>query len=242
MRWLLRLYPRAWRERYGDEFLALIEDAGLSARQLCDLLGGALDARLRPQVPALKPSPSSSVLALSSERLEQVRPVARQLAGRGDMGTPLSRRTFLRNTVLGSVAVVGLQLAGGALAFAWPLKTGKFGSKIAVPRSAIPPAGGAPLRVQDGRFLLINNEDGLLALYWKCPHLGCTIPWEAGPGRFECPCHGSKYDRHGVLIEGPAPRPMDYMLIETDLAGNLIVDTGAIQERETFSSEQATRV
>jgi cytochrome b6-f complex iron-sulfur subunit len=96
--------------------------------------------------------------------------------------------------------------------------------------------------VRDGRFLLINNDDGLLALYWKCPHLGCTIPWEPATGRFECPCHGSKYDRHGVLLEGPAPRPMDLMPIEPDLAGNLIVDTGVIHERKTFSPEQATRL
>lgn len=242
MRWWLRLYPPAWRERYGDEFLAIIEETGLSTREAIDLLRAALDARLRPQLPALHPSLSTGVLAMSSERLARVQPAARQPAGRDGRRATLSRRTFLRNSVLGSVAVVGLQVAGGAFAYAWPLKTSRFGSKIPVPRSAVPPVGGAPLRVLDGRFLLINNEDGLLALYWKCPHLGCTIPWASATDRFECGCHGSKYDRHGVLIEGPAPRPMDYMLIETDPAGNLIVDTGAIQERNTFSPSQATRL
>jgi cytochrome b6-f complex iron-sulfur subunit len=242
MRWLLRLYPRAWRERYGEELLALIEETGLSVGAAVDLLRAAVDARRQPQLPLLTPSPAAGVMAMSSERLARVQPAARQLNGRGERRVTLSRRTFLRNSVLGSLAVVGLQLAGGAVAYAWPLKTSRFGSKIPVPRSAIPPVGGAPLRVLDGRFLLINNNDGLLALYWKCPHLGCTIPWAPATGQFECPCHGSKYDRHGVLIEGPAPRPMDYMLIETDLAGNLIVDTGAIQERETFRPEQATHL
>jgi cytochrome b6-f complex iron-sulfur subunit len=242
MRWLLRLYPRTWRDRYGEELLALIEESGLSFGATIDLIRAAADARLRPQAPVLEPTPAVGVMAMSSERLTRVQPAVRQLTGSSGRRATLSRRTFLRNSVLGSLAVVGLQMTGGVVAYAWPLKTSRFGSKIPVPQSAIPPVGGAPLRVQDGRFLLIHNDDGLLALYWKCPHLGCTIPWAPNTGQFECPCHGSKYDRHGVLIEGPAPRPMDYMLIEVDLAGNLIVDTGAIQERETFSPAQATQI
>ena len=242
MRWLLRLFPRAWRERYGNELLELLTETGLSTRDLLDILRAALDARLRPQLPVLRPSAAAGLMAMSDERLSQVQPLARQLASRPHSSAPLTRRTFLRNTVLGSVAVAALQLTGGLVAFAWPHKTSRFGSKIIVPRERIPAIGAAPLRVRDGRFLLINNDDGLLALYWKCPHLGCTVPWAADEGRFHCPCHGSIYDRHGVLIKGPAPRPMDLMPIETDPAGNLIVDTGAIQKRDTFTPDQATRI
>jgi hypothetical protein len=43
---LLRLYPRAWRDRYGDEFLALLGDQRLPARSVVDVVAGALDARL----------------------------------------------------------------------------------------------------------------------------------------------------------------------------------------------------
>lgn len=43
---LLRLYPRAWRERYGDEFLALVGEERLSAQQVVDVVFGAIDARL----------------------------------------------------------------------------------------------------------------------------------------------------------------------------------------------------
>jgi hypothetical protein len=49
--WLLALYPKAWRQRYGEEFLALLEETPLSARAVADCLVGALDARLRPQRP-----------------------------------------------------------------------------------------------------------------------------------------------------------------------------------------------
>lgn len=50
MKRLIRLYPRAWRERYGEEFAALVEEQPFTLRTLCDLLGGAVDAHLAPQV------------------------------------------------------------------------------------------------------------------------------------------------------------------------------------------------
>jgi hypothetical protein len=46
--WLLRLYPRAWRARYGEEFAALLAESRLSPFVVCDVLLGALDAHLRP--------------------------------------------------------------------------------------------------------------------------------------------------------------------------------------------------
>jgi hypothetical protein len=41
---LLRLYPRAWRERYGEEFLAVVSDGGLGVQQVIDIVSGAIDA------------------------------------------------------------------------------------------------------------------------------------------------------------------------------------------------------
>jgi hypothetical protein len=46
---LLRLYPRAWRERYGDEFLALMSSHAPGPRLLIDIVAGAIDAHLQPQ-------------------------------------------------------------------------------------------------------------------------------------------------------------------------------------------------
>jgi hypothetical protein len=47
MRFALRLYPRVWRERYGDEFEALLEQTGLSLRDFANVFKGALDMQLR---------------------------------------------------------------------------------------------------------------------------------------------------------------------------------------------------
>ena len=50
MRLLLRLYPKAWRDLYGDEFAGILAAQRLSPRLLLDIIGGAVDARLQPQV------------------------------------------------------------------------------------------------------------------------------------------------------------------------------------------------
>ena len=47
---LLRLYPRAWRDRYGDEFLATIGDGALHVQQIIDIVAGAIDAWVSPSV------------------------------------------------------------------------------------------------------------------------------------------------------------------------------------------------
>jgi cytochrome b6-f complex iron-sulfur subunit len=53
------------------------------------------------------------------------------------------------------------------------------------------------------------TEQVLIALYQKCPHLGCRVPWCGSSQWFECPCHGSKFNRVGEKTGGPAPRGMD---------------------------------
>jgi hypothetical protein len=50
-KWLLRLYPRAWRNRYEDEFAALLEQCPFSLSDLLDIFVGAIDAHLHPHVP-----------------------------------------------------------------------------------------------------------------------------------------------------------------------------------------------
>lgn len=56
---LVRLYPRAWRERYEDEFLAVLEAAPLDRRDRLDIAAGALDAHLHPAEPSLVPGLSA---------------------------------------------------------------------------------------------------------------------------------------------------------------------------------------
>jgi cytochrome b6-f complex iron-sulfur subunit len=161
----------------------------------------------------------------------------------GSLAVRPDRRQFLRNAALGAVGSV-LALTGAATGLLlWPNKTGAFGSEITVRAEDVPPVDAPPLRNIQGKFFLVHSPDGLLALYTKCPHLGCTVPWVGppdSPNAFQCPCHGSMYDYVGVRTGGPAPRPMDLMAVRVDQAtGNVTVDTGDISQRLAYAPEQA---
>lgn len=74
---------------------------------------------------------------------------------------------------------------------------------------------------------LAGMEEGVVALFQKCPHLGCRVPECLTSQWFECPCHGSQYNRVGEKRGGPAPRGMDRFAMEVK-DGSLIVKTGTV--------------
>lgn len=167
-----------------------------------------------------------------------------------------AKRMEMTRRQLGKVAfwgMFGFGLTGALsafLAFFWPRGVQGFGGKIAVAAALVPEVGAAPLQVVLGKFWLVNlqegdgthggfgfeGDSGLLALWWKCPHLGCTVPWkstfnfEGKQGWFRCPCHGSTYTKAGVRVFGPAPRPLDTMEVTVQADGSLSVDTGTIRK------------
>ncbi len=74
--------------------------------------------------------------------------------------------------------------------------------------------------------VLDGIKQGYVALWQKCPHLGCKVPVCASSQWFECPCHGSQYNRVGEKKAGPAPRGMDRFPIIID-GVDVIIDTGS---------------
>ena len=156
--------------------------------------------------------------------------------------SPVARRQFLRNAVLGALgAVLGLAVAGfGALL--WPTRTDAFGGEVTVRGDDVPAVNAPPFRSTAGHFYLAHNPDGLLAMWWKCPHLGCTVPWVGppeSPQAYHCPCHGSMYDYNGVRTGGPAPRPLDLMRLTVVDNGDVRVDTGEITQRAGYAPSQS---
>ncbi|MCY4009681.1 MAG: ubiquinol-cytochrome c reductase iron-sulfur subunit [Anaerolineaceae bacterium] len=123
---------------------------------------------------------------------------------------PPSRREFLFYIWGASMLMILGQSSVGMIWFMWPLfKEGEFGGVFKLDQTVVPSAGDAPNSFPEGRFHLTHPERGLLALYNVCTHLGCLPKWQGARGRFECPCHGSKYELDGTWIEGPAPRSLD---------------------------------
>jgi cytochrome b6-f complex iron-sulfur subunit len=166
----------------------------------------------------------------------------------GGMVVPrTTRRDLMKWGLFGSLLAM---LAGGSaafLAFFYPKRTSPFGSKITVQGTLADYPLGTVERIREGKFYLAHVPEGLLALYWKCAHLGCTVPWkpeeefQGNVGVFHCPCHGSIYLRTGQNVAGPAPRPLDIMAIELT-GGKIVVDTGKRTTRVQWEPSQATKV
>ncbi|HEC24326.1 MAG TPA: hypothetical protein ENI95_15570 [Chloroflexi bacterium] len=140
---------------------------------------------------------------------------------------PLNRREFLFYIWGASMALTMAGSAGAILWFAYPrFREGEFGGQFTLPVSVLPPVDGTPEENPQGRFWLVSTDEGVLALYKVCTHLGCLYKWTPNNNRFECPCHGSKFTRDGYWIEGPAPRHLDRFVIRAvDANGNVLAET-----------------
>lgn len=90
--------------------------------------------------------------------------------------------------------------------------------------------------MQAYRVWIVRNAEGLVAVFGRCTHLGCTPGWHAAENKFKCPCHGSGYDSEGVNVEGPAPRPLDRARIELLPTGEIQVDTSVLYQFGTWDN------
>jgi glycine/D-amino acid oxidase-like deaminating enzyme/nitrite reductase/ring-hydroxylating ferredoxin subunit len=64
---------------------------------------------------------------------------------------------------------------------------------------------GAVLRRGLSKVAVYRDESGKLHQRSAvCGHLGCIVHWNAAEKSWDCPCHGSRFDKHGKVINGPA--------------------------------------
>ena len=187
----------------------------------------------------------------SLERAEDLSPVPWSPPDPEALG--VSRRQFFNRATVSLVSASTLTFAAASfVAFLWPFAVSGFGGKVRVgskdeiinsirttggffysseARSWVTeyPAGGlvAAKSVYPAP-LLAGMEAGLIASYQKCPHLGCRVPNCVSSQWFECPCHGSQYNRVGEKKAGPAPRGMDHFAITIDGAGVVTIDTATV--------------
>jgi cytochrome b6-f complex iron-sulfur subunit len=161
----------------------------------------------------------------------------------------ISRRSFMRRALGIGVGILSLEFLAGTVAFLWPNLRGGLGGVIELGTAAdivqlFPEwAAGQPYSYQQARLFIVNVPAGkelasggspnipdpgadVLALYRKCPHLGCQIPPLCQVSKwFECLCHGSQYNIIGEKRAGPAPRGMDRFAITLNEQGGYTVDT-----------------
>ncbi len=151
----------------------------------------------------------------------------------------IPRRSFIGFAwAAAGVALFG-QAAVAFLRFFQPrVEEGGFGGKvIAGLVEEFEP--GTISHVAKGNFFISRLEDGgMLAMWHRCTHLGCTVPWRDDMGHFHCPCHSSIFNTVGEVLSGPAPRPLDLFPIEI-VEGQVIVDTSEAAQRKDYNPDQA---
>jgi len=254
---VLRLYPAAWRDRYEAEMVDLVDHRPMRLRDLFDLAAGALDARLhprlvRPAVAAASPSvlPPAQLLSAGVAPASVSPPFG---AVTGPPAGDVTRRSFLRRMLGAGVGLLSLEFLGGTLAFLAPPPSDGIGVEHRVGTlddiRGLWPAwdDGRPFEFRPARAFLVNvpaakawatdlpvtgtavSASDLLALWRKCPHLGCMVPAACDNGRFQCLCHQSTYSIIGEKMQlGPAPRGMDRFPVRIDRDGTVVIDTREI--------------
>jgi len=170
----------------------------------------------------------------------------------------VSRRELLRGSLAAALGLWLVEVTAGTIGFLWPNLQGQFGGLVKIgdfsfvksANSTLPIDQGFPAYFSQAKafVVLIDTSqprfipgadptgDGtsvnVRALYQRCPHLGCKPNPCLKNFWFECPCHGSRYDRLGIKAlgpqYGPAPRSMDRFATTVDGSGALIIDTGKI--------------
>jgi cytochrome b6-f complex iron-sulfur subunit len=163
----------------------------------------------------------------------------------------IARRQFLNRSIVVMMLVAIGGFGAAAVGQLWPSSSGGFGSKIRVGKvaeiKAQITAGKGFYYVPEGRMWITEYpasavekaraiyktaefpgmEAGIVALYQKCVHLGCRVPNCLTSQWFECPCHGSQYNRVGEKKGGPAPRGLDRFAVEVS-GDTITVNTGLI--------------
>jgi Rieske Fe-S protein len=108
-----------------------------------------------------------------------------------------STRTTLRHgggTMIKENVDVAKQLVGGHVA------------ALAAPNAADLGSGeGAIIHLEGDTVAAFRDDAGdLHAVSANCTHLGCTVAFNTAERSWDCPCHGSRFDIHGRVLEGPA--------------------------------------
>ena len=145
----------------------------------------------------------------------------------------ISRRYFFESIGFGAVSIAAI----GSIVLA-----GEYLSPNVVKEPPTKFRAGKPEDYQPGtvtkdvnqKVYIVRAKEGYFyALSDVCTHLGCITNWKPDLGIIACPCHGSKFDIHGNVIGGPAPRPLPHYSIVLNEQGVLVVDKSLTVSEET---------
>jgi cytochrome b6-f complex iron-sulfur subunit len=140
----------------------------------------------------------------------------------------LSRRYFLEIIGAGAIGItaVGSIVLAGKYLSPNVVKEPPMKFKAGSPENYSP--GSVTLDMEQNVYIVRAKEGFFYALSAVCTHLGCITNWKSEEGIVACPCHGSKFDREGTKIAGPAPRSLQRFAMSLDDQGQLVVDKSVV--------------
>lgn len=140
-------------------------------------------------------------------------PEATEATGGGLPDVP--RRKFLHrvyNMTLGFWVLAGTAGTGYVAArYVWPTREGEStgGERtVTFPVKELDTQDMVKVLVEGKPVGVFRDQDGVHALSIVCTHLGCLVAWNQAADEMICPCHGSRYDASGQVMQGPAPLPL----------------------------------
>ena len=153
---------------------------------------------------------------------------------------PISRRRLMAYAWIGAAVIVMGELIGGTFAFLWPRRKGPKVETVFIAGKVTDFKVGEVIPFRKERTFILRTEGGFLAISAICTHLHCIVNWNEMLKKFECPCHGAKFNQNGEVLEGPPPRPLDLYKLQI-VAGNVVVDRTSPIERSKFEPSQVIK-
>jgi cytochrome b6-f complex iron-sulfur subunit len=152
----------------------------------------------------------------------------------------ISRRRLMAYAWIGAAAIVMGELTFGTFAFLWPRRKGPKVETVFIAGKVTDFKVGEITPFRKERTFILRTEGGFLAISAICTHLHCIVNWNEMLKKFECPCHGAKFNQNGEVLEGPPPRPLDLYKVQI-IAGNVAIDRASPIERSKFEPSQLVK-
>jgi cytochrome b6-f complex iron-sulfur subunit len=152
----------------------------------------------------------------------------------------ISRRKLIGYAWIGAAAIVIGELIGGTFAFLWPRRKQEKGEKVFIAGKVSDFKVGEVVYFRKEKTFVQRLKEGFLAFSAVCPHLSCIVNWNEMLKKFECPCHGAKFNRNGEVLEGPPPRPLDLCKLQI-VEEKLVIYMASPIERKKFEPSQVVK-
>jgi cytochrome b6-f complex iron-sulfur subunit len=150
---------------------------------------------------------------------EPNRPASQENSG----ADAVSRRDFLNEVAAAALGITGLGAAVVTLNYISPNVLFEPPARFHIGAPEDFPVNSVSF-LREQQVFIVRTNDGFFAVSAVCTHLGCITEWKPDDNLIACPCHGSKFNREGKKVAGPAPQPLPHFTMQLAADGQLVVD------------------